>query len=397
MVIRGGVTMSQGKVITDPLMESNLRAALRHCRDAPVDGPVSLPPVVYTNPAVTALEMDKIFRRHWICVGRSDLIAEHGSYACLDFCDHALIITRDKAGIPHAFSNSCRHRGARLLDGSGKTAGIVCPFHSWAYNLEGNLVGAPQMEAAAGFCKSKFRLPEYSIAENLGFLFVHLSDTPPDLSASLGNFSAIHTHWPLAELVSTRRRVFEVGCNWKAFLEVFNEYYHLPSVHPNTIDDLYMRPDPGDATTGYFASQFGSTEGTGALLQTAQERPLPHMPGLNGKEASGVRYSWLFPNMTFAVGVDALWLYEAYPMGPDRCQVVQTACFPPETVARTDFGETVVAYYHRLDAALDEDIPALLNQQIGLTNPAAQQGRLQPLLESNVTQFAYWYSHQLLS
>ena len=132
------------------------------------------------------------------------------------------------------------------------------------------------------------------------------------------------------------------------------------------------------------------------MLQTSQEKPLPLMPGLTGREAAGVRYTWIFPNMTFAAGVDALWIYEAYPLSAGRCLVYQTACFPPETLARDDFDERVEAYYQRLDAALDEDIPALVNQQRGLSSPGARQGRFQPLLEPNVAGFAEWYAQEMM-
>ena len=73
----------------------------------------------------------------------------------------------------------------------------------------------------------------------------------------------------------------------------------------------------------------------------------------------------------------------------------QTACFPPETIQHDDFNDRVAAYYHELDAALAEDIPALINQQKGLSNSDAQQGRFQPLLESNVARFASWYANQI--
>ena len=103
------------------------------------------------------------------------------------------------------------------------------------------------------------------------------------------------------------------------------------------------------------------------LLQTEQQKSLPHMPGLAGREAAGVRYSWMFPNMTFAAGVDALWVYEAYPLSAGQCLVAQTACFPPETIASDDFETRVQAYYQRLDAALDD--PARLPSS---TNPEAE-------------------------
>ena len=372
-------------------MDQNLYEDLQNCLKDD-DGQRSLPPKTYADDAVVGLEISQIFRRHWICLGRSDQVQKPGDYICLDHAQTPIILTRDKSNTLQVFANSCRHRGARLLDGAGHTTGIRCPFHSWAYKLSGELAGAPRMEEHADFCKSDHGLIRHHVREFCGFVFVCFADDAPAFDAQVQDFEGLHAPWPIETLVSTRRRAFQVDCNWKAFIEVFNEYYHLPFVHPDSIDDLYLDPDPGDQPRGQFASQFGSTEGTGALLQDQQQHNLPLMPGLEGRAASGVRYTWIFPNITFAAGVDALWLYEAYPITADRCHVVQTACFPPETVAAPDFNEKVQAYYERLDAALDEDIPALVNQQRGLASPAACQGPFQPLLEPNVAAFARWYA-----
>ena len=98
------------------------------------------------------------------------------------------------------------------------------------------------------------------------------------------------------------------------------------------------------------------------------------MPNLKGRAKEGVRYTWIFPNITFAANRDALWCYEAYPLGSEKCKVVQTACFHPKSVSRIEFKSKLQAYLHRLDAALEEDIPALVNQQVGIKNPDAVQG-----------------------
>ena len=234
-----------------------------------------------------------------------------------------------------------------------------------------------------------------AIFMGLGFAFLCLNPEAPDLDTVLGDFADVHAPWPLETLVSTRREVFDVACNWKAFLEVFNEYYHLPFVHPDSIGDVYAAPEVPEDVNGAFVTQFGATEGTGGLLQDEQEMALPQMPGLTGREAAGVRYTWVFPNMTFAAGTDALWVYEAYPLGANRCKVVQTACFPPETLAMVEATAKVDAYHNRLDAALAEDIPALERQHRGLGHPDARQGLFQPLLEPNVAGFARWYATQM--
>ncbi len=367
---------------------------LAACRASP-EVALSLPPSSYRDEGVLRSEIERTFQRSWIGVGRADQVKAVGDYLALDVAGAALILLRDKAGKLRVFANACRHRGTRLVDGSGNSKRLRCPFHSWVYRLDGSLAGAPKMEQCAGFDKEACGLVEFRAEERLGFAFVCLDPSTADIDTYLGNLAEPHAPWPLESLVSARRRSMTVACNWKAFLEVFNEHYHLPFVHPDSINDLYLPPDPGDPATGAFASQFGPTEGTGGLLQDAQSAALPIMPGLEGRAANGVRYTWLFPNMTFAAGRDAIWVYEAYPLHPGHCLVKQTICFPPKTMALPDFEQRAAAYFHRLDAALDEDIPALEKQHQGLSSPHALQGPFQPLLEANVAAFAAWYAAQL--
>ena len=283
--------------------------ALKACM-VPADEALSIPPVFYSCPDLLKAEETKIFRKGWVGIGRADRWPSPGDYSAMDIAGVPMIVVRGKDGQLNAFTNSCRHRGARLLSGNGNCRGIRCPFHSWAYALDGRLAGLPNMELAKDFDRDDFGLITFCTAERAGFAFVCLAEAAPDIDDWLGDFEALHAPWKLGELVSTRRREFEVECNWKPFLEVFNEYYHLPYVHPDSINDVYCPPDEADMTTGAYVSQFGSTEGTGGLLQDSQEQPLPVMKSLEGRNRQGVRYSWIFPNMTFAAGADAVWVYE---------------------------------------------------------------------------------------
>lgn len=370
-----------------------VREALSLC-GRPVSQAASLPPALYASAELLEAETRAVFGG-WVGLGRADMVREPGSFIALDFAGQSIILVRDMAGKLRAFANTCRHRGARLMDGAGACRGIKCPFHAWAYRLDGSLAAAPHMQAAEGFRREDHGLHGYRAEERLGFAFVCFDPGAPELDDVLGDFASLHAPWPLERLVTTRRAELEVACNWKAFLEVFNEYYHLPFVHPTSINSIYAEPDPANETEGAFASQFGATEGTGGLLQSQQAHALPPMPGLTGEATRGARYTWVFPNMTFAANTDALWVYEAYPLGPERCKVVQSACFPAETLALPGAEERIALYHDRLDAALAEDIPALENQQRGLRSPAARQGRFQPLLEPNVASFARWYAARI--
>ena len=140
--------------------------------------------------------------------------------------------------------NSCRHRGARLLEeGSGQGKTFRCPFHRWTYQLNGELLLAPKFPRTGetgAMDKADYGLLELQVAEQAGFAFVALSDDVPPLSEWLGDFAELHAPWSLERLRSYKRHEFTVGCNWKAFLDVFNEYYHLPYIHPNSLDDFYQ-------------------------------------------------------------------------------------------------------------------------------------------------------------
>ena len=354
-----------------------------------------IPPACYADDALLPLERAALFRRGWLAVGLADRWREAGDFAALEIGGVPLIVVRNKAGRLKAFANSCRHRGSELLAGSGNCRKIRCPFHWWTYDLDGRLKVYPRMETARDFDPADYGLVEFALETRAGLAFVSFEPDPPSLDAWLGNFGELHAPWRLDDLAVTRVREFDVDCNWKTFIEVFNEYYHLPAVHPDSINWLYPEPDPPEPASGEFVTQFGPTEGAAALLAGDQQEALPAGPGLEGRYRQGTRYTWVFPNLTFAASQDSLWMYQAFPLAADRSRIVQTVAFPSTSVALGDFDRRVEHYYRRIDAALDEDLPFLLRQQRGLASPFARPGRF-GALEPCVGGFAYWYARRML-
>ena len=225
----------------------------------------SLPFECYWEKSILRQEVDGIFSNQWIGLGRADRLPNVGEYETLEFCGQSLFLIRDQQHILRLYANTCRHRGAQLLQEEGQCLAISCPFHGWTYTLDGCLKGAKTMSENDRFDFSEYSLFEYKLEELSGFLFAFLGDTAPSLERQLVDFKKLHIPWSLDSLVTTRRQDFNVNCNWKAFLDVFNEYYHLDFVHPRSIGNLYLKPETQDSAVGDFASQFGRTTGTGAL------------------------------------------------------------------------------------------------------------------------------------
>jgi choline monooxygenase len=114
----------------------------------------TLPVWCYTSPAFYRREVERIWRKVWNFLGSADQIPNPGDYFTVTFAGTPLIILRDQDGAVRAYVNSCRHRGCELLEGVGNSKLIVCPYHSWSYELDGHLRGAPDMDKTKGFEKS---------------------------------------------------------------------------------------------------------------------------------------------------------------------------------------------------------------------------------------------------
>ncbi|MFT5219292.1 MAG: phenylpropionate dioxygenase-like ring-hydroxylating dioxygenase large terminal subunit [Gammaproteobacteria bacterium] len=373
---------------------STLEAQLNAVQPDP-DQSSGIPPACYADNEVLKQEINAVFLRGWVCLGREDRWKNPGDYTAMDLAGTPIIVLRNKQGRLKVFANSCRHRGSMMLEGDGNCSKIKCPFHWWTYDLDGALKVFPRMEDARNFNPKDYGLVEFQLQCSDGFAFVCFENEAPPFAEWIGDFGNVHLPWAMHNLESTRVREFEVDCNWKTFIEVFNEYYHLPSVHPDSLSWLYPEPEPADQVSGNFTTQFGDTLGVAALMPDNQGDALPVASQLQGRERSGTRYSWVYPNMTFAASQDSFWMYQVFPVTAHRCRVIQTICFPAESVARDDFDEKVSHYYTRFDAALEEDIPFLKKQQIGLTSKFARPGRF-GTLEPSVGNFAYWYAQQML-
>ena len=140
-------------------------------------GARTLPGQYYTSQRIYDLESERIFSRRWLCVGPATSLAEPGSYVVAELAGESLIILKDRDRRIRAFFNVCRHRGTRLCtESTGQLSKyIVCPYHSWAYDLSGDLQSAPNMSDVEGFDPRELPLRQVAVAVWEGLIFVNLA------------------------------------------------------------------------------------------------------------------------------------------------------------------------------------------------------------------------------
>ena len=364
-----------------------------------VDQAYTLPPRCYSNPEIFSFEQERLFAAGWVSFGRADDLAEPGDYLARTVADTPLVAIQGNDRRIRVFANTCRHRGMRLLpDGRGSIRQLACPFHGWGYALDGRLTAVPRMEHAANFNRGDFGLVEVANATRAGFLFVNMGTDPLPIDRWLGDFEALHSPWRLDTMKTASHRELTVSCNWKLFIEVFNEYYHLKKVHPRTLSALYQDPDPPDPCQGAFISQFGehAKDVSVGVLDTGGPS-LPTLPGLSGRLKNGTRYTWVYPNLSFAASRDGVWMLETTPLDPSRTAVHLSLLFDPSATDVPGFDQIRERYQERMRIALDEDIAVLEAQQIGISSRLARPGRICPSLEPSVHAFHHWYADQLIA
>lgn len=283
---------------------------------AGVEAALTLIPEAYTDEGFYGIEQERVFGNSWVAVALTEEVSRPGQVKVVEIAGQSVIITRNKQGELRAFYNVCRHRGAMLLDKDCrqvKSARFRCPYHSWAYDLDGKCIGTPLFEGSdipeemqGAFSMGgveKFARDDYPLfsvqVDSWGFLvFVNLAENPSPLADQLGDLPERLAPYRLAEWVVCREKPFVFKANYKLVGENFMEYYHLPWVHPELIkvsrmEDHYRWQGRG-MYTGMMTWPISSGDGGGWL-------GLRPMDGLADSYLESARFVWLFPNVSLSV------------------------------------------------------------------------------------------------
>ena len=180
-----------------------------------------LPISWYFDPKILEIERRELFSAGPTYAAHTGLVQQEGDYRVLGGQQAGRLLVRNKARA-QLVSNVCRHRQAEMLTGAGRVKNIVCPVHNWAYDLDGRQLAAPHFAENPCLDLERTELTEWN-----GLLFAGPRDVCRELAPLQG-----WTELCVSDYVLERVDEEEHDLNWKAFLEVYLEDYHIGVVHP---------------------------------------------------------------------------------------------------------------------------------------------------------------------
>lgn len=278
-----------------------------------------LPGWAYFSQELFELECETLFKTHWQFVCHVNEAAEIGAYVTFDVAGERALVIRGHDGILRGFHNLCRHRGSRIVpDARGVcNKAMICPYHGWAYNLDGGLRGIANRDTFPPMQAEKWGLKPLEMEIWNGLVFIRFQAGPqPAVAEILARFDDEIAPYDLANMVPTDSNSMDdlLAVNWKSVRDVDNEGYHVRQAHPG-LHQLY-----GD---GYFDEPYanGTSRSVGTFNEAYGHRwsvrkyreILPEAENLPLHQRRQWIYFGMFPNFVLGLYPDSVIYYQEVP------------------------------------------------------------------------------------
>ena len=302
-------------------IESHTHRRHQLVKEEPVAAMPTLAPWTYRNRAFFDLEMDRIFKRHWLLVGHLAEMPEPGDYLTFDVAGERAVIIRGDDGVVRAFHNVCRHRGSCLVDEPRGHCDhlLVCPFHGWAYGRDGTLRGVPARRTFPGFDQTRHGLVPVDLEVWHGFVFIRFGGDGPGVAELTAPLNDEIAHYRLSEvqpLPWSSHALKDV--NWKLIHDVDNEGYHVPIGHP-ALDTLYGEDYRESMVNEFVAASYGTVERDSPYWSVGlYQKLLPAFDHLPEDRQRVWAYYGLYPNQVIVLYPEMVEFYQTIPLDAGR-------------------------------------------------------------------------------
>ena len=283
-----------------------------------------LPGWAYFSQELFELECETLFKTHWQFVCHVNEAADIGAYVTFDVAGERALVIRGHDGILRAFHNLCRHRGSRIVpDARGVcNKAMVCPYHGWAYNLDGGLRGIANRDTFPPMQAEKWGLKPLEMEIWNGLVFIRFQAGPqPAVAEILARFDDEIAPYDLANMVPTDSNSMDdlLPVNWKSVRDVDNEGYHVRQAHPG-LHQLYGN--------GYFDEPYanGTSRSVGTFNEAYGHRwsvrkyreILPEADNLPREQQRQWIYFGMFPNFVLGLYPDSVIYYQEVPQSAEQ-------------------------------------------------------------------------------
>jgi len=304
-----------------------------------------LPVSWYFDEQLYALEQKVLFEQGPGYVGHELMVPEVGDFHTLAWRDNAQMLVRNATGV-ELLDNICRHRQAIMLEGRGNQRNIVCPLHRWTYDLKGDLLGAPHFPATP--CKSLHKTP---LQHWNGLLFAGKRDVVRDL-AGLG----VLKDFDFSGYVYDRTHISEYKQNWKTFVEVYLEDYHVEPFHPGLGNFVTCKNLRWEFGAEYSVQTVGVRNALAKAGSPTYEKWHEVLRNYMGDKEPSYGAIWMlyYPNIMLEWYPHVLVVSTLIPRGPQHTTNVVEFYYPEEiALFEREFVEAHQAAY--LETAVEDD------------------------------------------
>ena len=373
----------------------------------PIKDAHGLPNECYTSKEYTLIERKKLFEDKWMVIGVASSLPNVGDAKPVDILGMPILLVRGKDKKIRVFHNVCSHRGLKLVTKSGNIKNVIrCPYHSWSYNFDGELVATPHIggmniHQTKDFERSKSNLKEIRSYIWLDLIMININNNEMSFEEYIKPLSdRWEEFWPIKdrELINHSNDFgyfkLNANCNWKFAIENYCESYHLPWVHPglnsySKIEDHYHI----QGLPNRFAGQ-------GTVVYNPRfegKEKFPCFPNWPKNKENIAEYVALFPNVMLGIHKDHYYAYWLEPINHEFTLEHMELYYVGEEAANSKKFESLRKQNHKQwEDIQKEDVDIIQGMQIGRNSPVYNGGNFSPVMDNPTHHFHKWVAQNLI-
>ena len=359
-----------------------------------------LPNEHYMSDAVFDEEKKAILFNNWSAIGFGKDIPNTGDVKPMSFVDMPLLMARDENNNINVFQNTCRHRGMILIEEPKNLSGLItCPYHSWCYNLKGQLcatpmVGGTDINTHEAIKNDELGLFEIRSAVWQDIIFVNISNNAQEFTdyaaKTIERWSEFDK--PIYHGGETSSFTLNLETNWKLAVENYCESYHLPWVHPelnitSSVEDHYHIEEPGffSGQGSYVYNQIKSEDGS----------VFPDFEGLSNKWDQASEYIALYPNVLLGTHRDHFFSIIIEPIATNKTVEHVSLYYAKKPEEMPELKLLIDSNAHFWKTVFSEDIGVVEGMQRGRKGIMFDGGKFSPTMDSATHCFHRWIANHI--